>query len=166
MSMKKMILRAVVAIGAAGALTLAASGVAAAEDVSPSAKLSHSQAVAQLSNAGITVSSSGGCSDRYTPTCTSLEQVNSATIQGIITLKSASGCAVNVTGGTEIGHADGTYSHWNGYKLDTSLSTCLNNYIQGSFTSIGGNKWQSASGNIYYKEGNHWDITYYNCGGC
>ena len=93
-------------------------------------------------------------------------QVNLATIQGIQTLKSASGCGINVTGGTETGHASGTYSHWNGYKLDTSLSTCLNNYIQGNFTSIGGSKWQSGSGNIYYKEGNHWDITYYNCGGC
>ena len=42
----------------------------------------------------------------------------------------------------------------------------MNGYIQGNFTSIGGSKWQSGSGNIYYHEGNHWDITYYNCGGC
>lgn len=129
-------------------------------------KLTHSQATSRLSSSNITWSSSGGCSNRNNPTCTSFEQVNLATIQGIQTLKSASGCAINVTGGTETGHASGTYSHWNGYKLDTSLSTCLNNYIQGNFTSIGGSKWQSGAGNIYYKEGNHWDITYYNCGGC
>jgi hypothetical protein len=129
-------------------------------------KLSHSDATSRLRSSGITWSSSGGCSDRNNSTCTSFEQVNLATIQGIQTLRSASGCAINVTGGTETGHASGTYSHWNGYKLDTSLSTCLNNYIQGNFTSIGGSKWQSGSGNIYYKEGNHWDITYYNCGGC
>jgi hypothetical protein len=129
-------------------------------------KLSHGDATSRLRSAGITWSSSGGCSDRNRPNCTSFEQVNLTSIQGIRTLKSASGCAVNVTGGTETGHASGTYSHWNGYKLDTSLSTCLNNYIQGTFTSIGGSKWRSGSGNIYYKEGNHWDITYYNCGGC
>jgi hypothetical protein len=129
-------------------------------------KLSHADATSRLRSSNITWSSSGGCSDRNNPTCTSFSQVNLATIQGIQTLKSASGCAVNVTGGTETGHASGTYSHWNGYKLDTSLSTCLNNYIQGNFTSIGGSKWRSGAGNIYYKEGNHWDITYYNCGGC
>lgn len=129
-------------------------------------KLTHAQATSRLRSSSITWSSSGGCSDRNNPTCTSFEQVNLPTIQGIQTLKSASGCAINITGGTETGHASGTYSHWNGYKLDTSLSTCLNNYIQGNFTYIGGSQWQSGAGNIYYKEGNHWDITYYNCGGC
>jgi hypothetical protein len=129
-------------------------------------KLSHADATSRLRSSNITWSSSGGCSDRNNSTCTSFTQVNLATIQGIQTLKSATGCGINVTGGTETGHASGTYSHWNGYKLDISLSTCLNNYIQGTFTSIGGSQWRSGSGNIYYKEGNHWDITYYNCGGC
>ena len=35
-----------------------------------------------------------------------------------------------------------------------------------TFTSIGGNKWKAGSGNIYYRESNHWDVTFYNCGGC
>lgn len=130
------------------------------------AKLSHATAAAQLSNAGIGIRSSGGCSDRSNPTCTSLDQVNSATIQGAITLKGATGCAMTVTGGTETGHASGTYSHWNGYKLDFAMSSCLTNYITGTFTSIGGSKWQSGSGNVYYNEVNHWDVTYHNCGGC
>jgi hypothetical protein len=129
-------------------------------------KLSHSDAASRLRNAGITWSSSGNCSNRNNPTCTSFEQVNLATIQGAITLKRASGCGLNVTGGTETGHASGTYSHWNGYKLDFALSSCLTNYITGTFTSIGGSKWQSGSGNIYFRESNHWDVTYYNCGGC
>ncbi|MGH8794526.1 MAG: hypothetical protein ACRDXX_17990, partial [Stackebrandtia sp.] len=60
----------------------------------------------------------------------------------------------------------GTYSHWNGYKLDFRFEGCLDGYIQNHFAYIGGNKWQSRSGNIYYKESNHWDVTYYNCGGC
>lgn len=129
-------------------------------------KLTHSQATSRFRTAGITWSSSGGCSDRYNSTCTSFEQINLTSVQGAETLKRATGCALNITGGTETGHASGTYSHWNGYKLDYSLSTCLGNYIRGTFTYIGGNKWRSGSGNIYFLESNHWDVTYYNCGGC
>lgn len=129
-------------------------------------KLSHSEAAARFRAAGITWSSSGNCSNRYNSTCTSFEQINLTTVQGAETLKRASGCALNITGGTETGHASGTYSHWNGYKLDYSLYTCVGNYIRNNFSYIGGNKWRSGSGNIYYLESNHWDVTYYNCGGC
>jgi len=130
-------------------------------------KLTHAQATSMLRSSGITWSSSGNCSDRNNPTCTSFEQVNLATIQGAQTLKSASGCAINITGGTETGHASGTYSHWNGYKLDMALgSGCLGNYIRSRFTYIGGNQWKSGSGNNYFLESNHWDVTYFNCGGC
>ncbi|HEV7628305.1 MAG TPA: hypothetical protein VGO89_17555, partial [Streptomyces sp.] len=121
----------------------AAPQAAKAKDAAPLAKLSHSQAASQLSGAGISITSSGGCSDRNKPNCTSLDQVNSATIQGAITLKGASGCALTVTGGTETGHADGTYSHWNGYKLDFHMTSCVTSYVKNTFTSIGGNKWQS-----------------------
>ncbi|GAA1284717.1 hypothetical protein [Saccharothrix xinjiangensis] len=129
-------------------------------------KLTHAQATSRLRAAGISWTSSGGCSDRYNSTCTSFEQVNLPTIQGAETLKRATGCALTITGGTETGHASGTYSHWNGYKLDYRLSSCLDSYVKNTFTSIGGSKWRSGSGNIYYLEGNHWDVTYYNCGGC
>lgn len=166
MSLLKNFVRLVAIAVTALAIGGVTASTAAADDVGATAKLSHGQATTMLSNAGITWSSSGGCSDRNRPNCTSFDQINDTTIQGIITLKNASGCAINVTGGTETGHADGTYSHWNGYKLDTSVSSCLTNYIHNSFASIGGNRWQSASGNIYFYEYNHWDITYYNCGGC
>lgn len=43
-----------------------------------------------------------GCSDRNKPTCTSLDQVRENTISGLVTLKGASGCAITVTGGTEV----------------------------------------------------------------
>lgn len=131
-------------------------------------KISHSYATSQLSAAGISWSSSGNCSNRYVSSCTSFEQVNQESISGIITLKRASGCSINVTGGTEVGHASGTYSHWNGYKLDISKYTCVGNYIRNSFTYIGnagyGPQWRSGAGNIYTDEGGHWDILYYNCG--
>jgi hypothetical protein len=129
-------------------------------------KLTHAQATSRLRAASITWSSSGDCSNRNNPTCTSFEQVNLMSIQGAETLKRASGCTLNVTGGTETGHASGTYSHWNGYKLDYGLNSCLTSYIRNNFTSIGGNQWRSGSGNIYFLESNHWDVTYYNCGGC
>jgi hypothetical protein len=129
-------------------------------------KLTHAEAAARFRAAGITWSSSGNCSDRYNSTCTSFEQINLATVQGAETLKKACGCALNITGGTEVGHASGTYSHWNGYKLDYSPYTGITNYVHSHFTYIGGNQWRSGSGNIYYFETNHWDVTYYNCGGC
>ncbi|GAA1867448.1 hypothetical protein GCM10009751_27070 [Myceligenerans crystallogenes] len=133
--------------------------------------LTHAQATAQLSAAGITWSSSGNCSNRYNSTCTSFEQIRQTTIDGIKTLKRSSGCAVNITGGTETGHSSGTYSHWNGYKVDISKYTCVGNYIKNNFTYVGyvsgwGYQYRSGAGNLYTDEGNHWDILYYNCGGC
>jgi hypothetical protein len=86
---------------------------------------------------------------------------------GIITLKRASGCPITITGGTEAGHAPGQYSHWNGYKLDIALNSCITNYIQRSFTYIGPRRgdnapqYKSPAGNIYAHEGSHWDITYF-----
>ncbi|WP_345034240.1 hypothetical protein [Streptomyces sannanensis] len=134
-------------------------------------KISHATATSMFRQVGITWSSSGNCSNRNNSTCTSFEQLNLATAQGAQTLKGASGCALNITGGTETGHASGTYSHWNGYKLDYGKSTCVTNYIKGNFAYIGlrgdgAPQYRSGSGNIYADEGNHWDVLYYNCGGC
>lgn len=128
------------------------------------AKMSDSAARAKLTSAGIGVSSSGGCSDRNNSSCTSLDQVNSTTIDGAVTLKNASTCDLTVTGGTETGDASGTYSHWNGYKLDFHMTSCLTSYVKGTFSSIGGGKWQSGGGNVYFDEGNHWDVTFHSCG--
>lgn len=155
-----------------GALFAPGFGVlSSAADAQAATKLTHAQATSRFSSSGITWSSSGGCSDRTNPTCTSFDGLNLPTAQGAQTLKSATGCALNITGGTETGHASGTYSHANGYKLDFGKNTCLTNYIKSAFTYIGlrGDgypQWQAASGNLYADEGSHWDATYYNCGGC
>jgi hypothetical protein len=155
-----------------GALFAPGFGVlTAASDAQAATKITHATATSMFSSRGITWSSSGGCSNRNNATCTSFDQLNLATAQGAQTLKSATGCALNITGGTETGHASGTYSHWNGYKLDFSKSTCLTNYVKNTFTYIGPRgdgypQWQAASGNLYADEGSHWDVTYYNCGGC
>jgi hypothetical protein len=145
--------------------------VVVVEQASAVTKMTHSQATSIFRAAGVTWSSSGGCSNRNVSTCTSFDQINSSTVYGVRTLKTASGCAINITGGTETGHASGTYSHWNGYKVDISKYSCVGNYIHNAFTRIanrgdGAAQWRSAAGNIYADEGNHWDITYYNCGGC
>lgn len=150
----------------AGVVGVAATVAVAAPADASGYKMTQSAAASSLSSVGITWSSSGGCTNRNVPTCTSFEQINSGTVDQVKVLKNASGCAVNITGGTETGHASGTYSHWNGYKVDTSKSTCLNGYITRSFTRIanrgdGYAQWRSAAGNIYCDEGNHWDILYY-----
>ncbi|HXH78320.1 MAG TPA: hypothetical protein VNJ48_07435 [Nocardioides sp.] len=132
-------------------------------------KLTDSQASSQLSASGIGRSSSGGCTNRYGSTCTSYEQINQETVSGIKTFKSISGCAITITGGTEIGHASGTYSHWNGYKVDVPLTSCISNYITSHYAYAGTRGdgavlYKAPSGNVYARESNHWDITYYTCG--
>ena len=146
-------------------------GLASSHNAYAVTKLTQAQAESMFRSAGITWSSSGNCTNRNNSTCTSFEGLNLATAQGAVTLKKASGCALNITGGTETGHASGTYSHWNGYKLDYSKYACVGSYIHTYFAYIGlrGDgypMWQSGSGNIYTDEGNHWDALYYNCGGC
>lgn len=133
-------------------------------------KLSQAAAAAQLTGAGISAASSGNCTTRTNPTCTSYEQINQTTVSGAITLKRASGCGLTITGGTEAGHATGTYSHWNGYKVDVRKTACIDGYVKGVFTYIGlrGDgypQWKAASGNLYCDEGSHWDITYFTSGG-
>ena len=146
-------------------------GLAASHDAFAVTKLTQAQAESMFRSAGITWSSSGNCTNRNNSTCTSFEGLNLATAQGAVTLKHASVCALNITGGTEVGHASGTYSHYNGYKLDMSKYTCLGNYIHNVFAYAGlrGDgypMWKSGAGNVYTDEGSHWDVLYYNCGGC
>jgi len=89
-------------------LTLLVAGFAATVTAlgfaTPAFAISHASATSQLREAGISWTSSGGCSDRCNPTCTSFEGIRQATITGIITFKRASGCAITITGGTETGH--------------------------------------------------------------
>jgi hypothetical protein len=152
-----------VAAAIAGSLLAGAGAASAAPAVT---KLSQSTAASELRAAGITWSSSGNCTDRNNSHCTSFDQINASTVDGVITLRRASGCAINITGGTEVGHASGTYSHYNGYKVDVSHNSCIDGYIKRSFTYIGlrGDgypQWKAPSGNLYCDEGNHWDITYF-----
>jgi len=168
--MKRPVLRtsvgvSVVALALGGATYAAQATTSAPASAHPTVtKLHNSDAVSRLKDSGIKVTSSGGCSDRNRSNCTSLEQVNLTTVQGAQTLKKSSKCDLTVTGGTETGHASGTYSHWNGYKLDFHMTSCLTKYVKGHFSSIGGGKWKSSAGNVYFDEGNHWDVTFHSAG--
>ncbi len=144
--------------------------VATAGPASAHTKVSQASAENQLRGAGISWSSSGNCTYRYASNCTSFDQINQETLNGVMTLKRASGCGINITGGTEVGHAGGTYSHFNGYKVDvatsTTVTTCIDRYIRANFPYIGtradgAKQYRSAAGNVYANEWTHWDITYY-----
>ncbi|MEV4342106.1 peptidoglycan-binding protein [Streptomyces sp. NPDC049590] len=135
-------------------------------------KLSDAQAASRLKAAGITRSSSGNCTNRYNKKCTSLQSIRARTVDGVIALRKKSGCRIVITGGTEVGHAGGTYSHWNGYKVDVARTSCVTNYIHAHSKKHhkrgdGAWVWRVTSGGkavIDYADenwANHWDITYY-----
>jgi len=109
----------------------------------------------KLKAAGITASSTGGCTTKSNPQCTSYDGLRTGTVDSAIVLKEACGCTIVITGGTEVGHASSSeYSHTNGYKLDYRKNDGLNNYIRNHYARLsdrsdGAARWQSAAGNIY-----------------
>ncbi|MFI7058970.1 hypothetical protein ACIBLB_43655 [Streptosporangium canum] len=127
-------------------------------------RIGHVQATQQLRKAGLRWKSSGGCTNRRVRTCTSLEAVRAATVADVIALKQRSGCPVVVTGGTEVGHAPGRYSHHRGYKLDIKPNDCINRYITREHVLDGirgdGAPLYRDSGTVYARESDHWDILF------
>lgn len=93
-------------------------------------RLQHLQATERLKQAGLNWTSSGKCSNRHVGHCTSLQAVRAATVDEVIALKQRSQCPIVITGGTEVGHAPGPYSHHAGYKLDIKPNKCINDYIK------------------------------------
>ncbi|ANW22251.1 hypothetical protein [Streptomyces clavuligerus] len=166
MRAKSSLLTPVLAIALGGTVLVGTVLVGAAE--AAPAKYTHAQAAAQLRQAGIGWSSTGNCSDWNNRRCTSFTNINKTTIAGVVAFKGASRCTVVVTGGTEVGHASGRYSHRNGYKVDVSTRyRCVTRYITRNFERAGTRPdgaplYKSRAGNVYANEGNHWDITYYN----
>jgi hypothetical protein len=65
----------------------------------------NAEAVAALQAAGISVTSTGNCSDQTNPQCTSLDGIPKSLIDKLIAVKADCGCTFHVTGGTEVGHA-------------------------------------------------------------
>ncbi|MGW2191587.1 hypothetical protein ACWCSH_04480 [Streptosporangium sp. NPDC001682] len=130
-------------------------------------RLAQADAKQRLRAAGLTWSSSGKCANRRGRHCTSLQAVRAATVSDVIELKRRSGCPLVVTGGTEVGHAPGPYSHYMGYKLDIKPNECINRYITKNYPSQGirgdgaplyGES--ATSGTLYAREADHWDILF------
>ncbi|KAI6183063.1 Lysozyme [Aphelenchoides bicaudatus] len=123
----------------------------------------HQEAANLVRAQDISISSSGGCSNRADRKCTSFDGIHVEAIDG-----KASGCAIVITGGTETGHAGSrnpsARTHSNGWKIDVRKrgNDCITQYIKRTFTKISPNRWQAASGNIYLDESDHWDIQYGN----
>lgn len=129
------------------------------------ARLAHSEAEQILHAAGIKLLSSGACGDRTRSECTSLEGIRRPAIEGILMFKQRSGCPVVITGGTEVGHADGRYSHARGYKLDITPDECVTGYIKrtGRYAGTRGDGaaiYEASNGVVYNRESDHWDITF------
>lgn len=128
-----------------------------------SPSLSQQAALSKLQAAGVTVSSTGSCSDPSISTCTSLAGMQQNTVDQIVAIKKACGtsCTVTVTGGTETGHADGGLSHSTGYKVD--LGTSLDSFFKQNLTPAGMRgadaRYLDSCGNEYVREPTHWDVT-------
>lgn len=130
----------------------------------PPLRLRHAEAAQRLRQAGLGWKSSGGCTNRNVRQCTSLEAVRTATVTDVIALKRRSGCPVVITGGTEIGHSPGPYSHHAGYKLDIKPNRCISRYIKREYpyqrVRGDGAPLYGSAGTVYAREPDHWDILF------
>jgi hypothetical protein len=95
--------------------------------------LTDANARAKLSAAGISVVSSGNCSDPSNSKCTSLEGIPSRAIDDITNVKNQCGAPVTVTGGTETGHQ----SHGAGIPtVDLQWNNALANCVKTNASSL------------------------------
>ncbi len=131
-------------------------------DAPNSLRMDQQMAEYALRASGIGWRSTGDCSDRTVRTCTSFEGMRWGTIRALIAFAESSGCEVTVTGGTEHGHAGGTYSHANGYKADIATGDCVDRAVRRyPFTGVrgdGARLYRSAEGVVFAREKDHWDI--------
>mgnify|MGYP003394382865 FL=1 len=123
----------------------------------------------RLSGQGITINKlpcpSGVAYQCVNGGCTSVDGWNSATADQVVQLKALCG-SIEVTGGSEQGHADGGESHGAGAKVDlaSGFTSCVTNHPQyfirdGSRGSHPRYKDYCSPANEYVDEGTHWDIT-------
>ncbi len=139
----------------------------------------------QFTTAGIDVNNPNECPagmtyQEYTAQtggrCTSLAGMQQSTINSTIGIKNAcdaasgGNCNVTVTGGTELGHESGEFSHETGYKVDLAPDPALDAYLN---SLVGNLPPDTNSAPVVDAEGNtiivrhedvgqpneHWDIT-------
>jgi hypothetical protein len=83
--------------------------------------------------AGISTSSTGNCTDPSNASCTSLEQIPASVVARINAIRSASGCSLVITGGTETGHQ--THGAGRG-SVDFREDACLGGFLQTNVTNL------------------------------
>ena len=154
------------AIGAAVGSSAGRAGGAEGANGTPVQQTQAETSEARLNENGITIQSSGNCRDRNNGTCTSVEGIRQETEDGLVAFRNAVGVNLVMTGGTEVGHTAGEFSHANGYKVDISLNPTVNSYIEDNFEhtgqrSDGAELYRDPNGNVFAREGNHWDITFH-----
>lgn len=127
--------------------------------------LSEGGVLAKFNANGITFSSTGNnCTDKNRRNCTGLDGLQEVTVENIIDLKKNCRCSINVSGGTEIGHAENDgRDHSSGYKYDVSLNPQLEEYIKSIDGVVVGKRggdttYTAPDGTVYAKESDHWDI--------
>lgn len=122
----------------------------------------------QFAAAGVTVNHPTACNpydmNGVINGCTNVGGMLPSTVTQVITIKQRCNCSVVVTGGSEAGHAQGTYSHGAGYKVDLGLNSGLNTFLQQLTLTgqrggdSGGPIRKDSCGNEYVQESSHWDI--------
>lgn len=110
----------------------------------------------------------GPCASGQVTGCVNFNGINTKTTQSVLALKKACGdsCVINITGGTEDAHSDGS-AHYSGDALDFKLdSTSLNDYIVKNGgtpeqTSLGPRYTLTVDGKTIYllKESDHWHMS-------
>jgi WXG100 family type VII secretion target len=154
-------------LGAAASSSAARARGAEGANGSPVQQTQAEASEARLNENGITIHSSGNCRDRNNRRCTSVEGMRQETQDGLVAFRNAVGVDLVMTGGTEVGHSAGEFSHANGYKADVSLNPTVNRYIEDNFehtgqrSSDGAELYRDPNGNVFARESNHWDITFH-----
>jgi hypothetical protein len=160
--------RLTVITGCATAFLALAAGTANAgtrDRKTPSAPLRQGEAGSLLHAAGLRWISSGHCTRRSNPHCTSFDGLRPSTLDGVLRLRETSRCGLVISGGTERGHAHGQYSHGAGYKLDILPSRCLNRFVRHHYRRAhrrgdGAAVYRTPNRSLFAREPSHWDVTF------
>jgi hypothetical protein len=96
---------------------------------------------------------------------TSVGRLKPRTIEGLVALRHQVRTPLMVTGGNEDGHADGRYSHGNGYKVDLRLTPKLGEFVKRVCVYIGRRAdqallWVHPNGWVFAREPDHWDVSF------
>ena len=117
-----------------GGVTTGGGGNPTSPSTPPAGRMTDAAAREKLLAAGVTIESSGNCTDRGNSTCTSLEGIPAATVDKIIAMKKACNCDIVITGGTEVGHI----SHRPGQpRVDIRFSQATADYIKANRQALG-----------------------------